>query len=200
MGRINLDQLYRRIQLDKTAATKSMAWFDDKIRYLKNAVSPNSLMSNSQRKRDDILPGQMYLYFYHPIGIDTLPYYDTFPLVIPFAEDAETFTGLNFHYLPPKMRVLLLKNLLDFSTDKKLNEDTRLRFQWDYIRGAARYPGVSSAVKKYRKDCVASQFLFIPATQWFNAVMLPVEKFAKGTGMTRVGKDLIWRDTVTYSR
>ena len=198
MPRINLDQLARRMLLDKSAATKSAAWFDEKIRYLKNSISPNSIMANAPRKRDHILPGQMYLYFYHPAGIDTLPYYDTFPLVIPFSQDAETFTGLNFHYLPPKVRVVLLKNLMDFATDTKLKEDTRLRFQWSYIKGVARYPGVSEAVKKYRKDCVASQFLFVPANQWFNAVMLPVEKFATGNAMTRMPKEIVWRDTVKY--
>lgn len=199
MARINLDQLANRMLLDKSAATKSSAWFDEKIQYLKNSISPNSIMSNAQRKRDHILPGQMYLYFYHPAGIDTLPYYDTFPLVIPFAQDGETFTGLNFHYLPPKARAVLLKNLLDFSTDTKIKENTRLKFQWSYIKGVSRYPGISDAVKKYRKDCVASQFLFIPATQWFNAIMLPVEKFATGSGMTRMPKEVVWQNSIRYN-
>jgi hypothetical protein len=199
MGRINLDVLYRRIQLDKSAASKSLAWFDEKIRYMKNSVSPNSLMANPQRTRGVIVPGYMYLFYYKPVGINELPYYDTFPLVIPFSEDAETFTGINFHYLPPKVRAVLLKNLLDFATDNKLKETSRLKFQWAFIRGASRYPGVEHAVKKYRKDHVTSSFLFIPANQWFNAIMLPVEKFSTGSGMSAYSKQNVWRNTIGYS-
>lgn len=198
MARVNLDQLSQRRLYDKDAAKKSQQWFADQIKYLNNAVSPNSLMSNTARRRDYFVPGQMYLYFYHPKNVDTLPYYDTFPLVIPFSQDAETFTGINFHYLPPKMRVILLKNLLDFATDTKINEKTRLRMQWDYIGGVSRYRGVNSAVKKYRKDHVQSQFLFIPATQWFNAVMLPVERFNMGPSMSYIDKNTVWRDATQY--
>lgn len=198
MARINLDQLSNRRQFDKTAARKSLQWFESQVKYLGDAVSPNSLMSNGKRRQDYIIPGQMYLYFYHPVGIDTLPYYDTFPLVLPFSEDATTFTGLNFHYLPVKLRVMLLNKLMDFATDKKVDEKTRLRFQWQFVKGISRYQGVESAVKKYRKDHVASQFLFVPATQWFNAVMLPVERFNVGASMSYFDKKIVWRDSLGY--
>lgn len=198
MARINLDQLSNRRTYTKADARKSQQWFADQIKYLGDVVSPNALMSNTKRTQDYIIPGQMYLYFYHPKHIETLPYYDTFPLVIPFAEDAETFTGLNFHYLPPKVRMQLLSALLDFSTDTKLNEKSRLRFQWQYISGVSRYKGVSTAVKKYRKDHVQSQFLMIPATQWFNAVMLPVERFNTGPSMSFISKNVVWQDSAKY--
>lgn len=145
------------------------------------------------------MPGQMFLYFYHPKGIAELPYYDTFPLVIPFSQDAETFTGINFHYLPTKARVALLRNLQDFATDKKLNEKSRLMMQWSFVKGISKFQGINQAVKKYRKDHVASQFLMIPADQWFHAIMLPVERFNTGTNMSYVSKDVVWRDTMRYN-
>lgn len=198
MSRLNLDQLSAKYLLDKTAARKSISWFNEQVAYLQNQVSPNSLMNNPARRRDFMIMGQMVLYFYHPKGVDTLPYYDTLPLVMPFSEDAETFTGINFHYLPPKVRVVLLKNLMDFATASNIKEDTRLKLQWKYIGGISRYRGVNLAVKKYRKDHVQSQFLFIPATQWFNAVMLPVERFNTGPTMKYIQKDIVWRDSMKY--
>ena len=198
MSRLNLDQLSAKYLLDKDASRKSVAWFNEQIKYLQNQVSPNSLMSNAARRRDYMIMGQMVLYYYHPKNIDTLPYYDTLPLVMPFSEDAETFTGINFHYLPPKVRVVLLKNLLDFATSKHLKDDTRLKLQWNYIGGISRYRGVNLAVKKYRKDHVQSQFLFIPASQWFNAVMLPVERFNSGPNMSYIQKDIVWQDSMKY--
>lgn len=198
MARINLDQLSKRRKYTKDDAKRSQAWFAEQVRYLGNAVSPNSIMSASNRKKDYFIPGQMYLYYYHPVGVDTLPYYDILPLVIPFAEDEHTFTGINFHYLPPKVRYVLLSKLLDFATSDKLDEKTRLRMQWNFIGGISRYRGVSAAVKKYRKDHVQSQFLMVPADQWFNAVLLPVERFRTGSGMSYLDKNIVWKDALRY--
>lgn len=193
MARINLDQLAKRVLYDKTAARKSQQWFADQVKYLGNSVSPNAVMSNSARRRSFLIPGQMVLFFYTAKNRDTLPFYDTFPLIFPFSQDDETFTGINFHYLPVKFRVVLLKNLLDFSTDKKLDEKTRLKLQWKFVAGVSRFNGVEAAVKKYRFDHVQSQFLFVPAPQWFNAVMLPFERFVMGSNATRVDKSYVWR-------
>lgn len=141
------------------------------------------------------MPGYMHMFFYNPKHADTLPYYDTFPIIFPFSKDVETFTGINFHYLPVKMRVVLLRNLLEFATDKKLKEDTKMKLQWHYVANLARFSGVSSAVKKYRFDHVQSHFLFVPAQQWFNAVMIPFERFKAGEGGTFVRKESVWADT-----
>lgn len=198
MARINLDKLSEKRQYTKEDAKRSQSWFNDQVKYLQNQVSTNSLMNNYKRRKDFFIPGQMYMYFYHPIGVKTLPYYDIFPLVIPFAEDDTTFTAINFHYLPPKVRYVLLKNLLDFANNDKLDEKTRLKLQWGYIGGVSRYAGINAAVKKYRKDHVQSQFLFVPADQWFNAILLPVEKFNTGENMTYIDKSLVWKDSTRY--
>lgn len=196
MARINLDKVSETFLLDKDGAKKSLSWFDEQVKILGNRVSPASLMANASRRRDFLIPGQMVMYFYHPKNAATLPYYDSLPLIIPFSKNDETFTGINFHYLPPKVRFVLLKNLLDFATNKKLDEQTRLKFTWDYIGGISRYRGVSAAVKKYRFDHVQSQFLFIPPIQMFNAVLLPVEKFNMGLNQTYVNKKLVWQDSM----
>ena len=193
MARINLDQLAKRVVYDKSAARKSQAWFAEQVKYLGHTVSPNSVMSNSARSRNFLIPGKMTMFFYVAKTRDELPYYDTFPLIFPFSQDAETFTGINFHYLPVKLRVVLLKNLLDFATDKKLNEQTKLRLQWQFVSGLSRYQGVENAVKKYRFDHVQSQFLLVPAPQWFNAVMIPFERFVVGEQARRVDKNYVWR-------
>lgn len=197
MARIDLDKLAGRVLYDKSAARRSQKWFDEQIKYLGHTVSPNSVMSNSKRHQNFLIPGQMVMFFYTAMNRKTLPYYDTFPLVIPFSDDGSTFTGINFHYLPPKYRATLLKNLLDFSTDKKLDEKTKLRLQWEFIAKSSRYRGVEFAVKKYRYDHVQSSFLFVPAQQWFNAVLLPFERFVMGEAATRMQKSRVWLESGT---
>jgi hypothetical protein len=198
MARQNLDQIFKSIQIDKTSTRKSLAWFDDQVKILANRVSPGSLMNNSARKTSVLVPGKMYLYWYDAKYKKELPYYDMFPLCIPFSRDAETFTGLNFHYLPYKVRAVLLKNLLDFATAKNLTEKSRLQFAWDFVAGVSRYRGVSAAVHKYRYDHLQSQFLEVPATQWFTALCLPVEKFVTGESNYRFDKKRVWYDSMQY--
>lgn len=196
MPRLNLDEITRTIKYDKDAARKSLMWFDEQAKILGNRVSPQSLMANASRRTSVLTPGKMYAMFYDPKHKETLPYYDVFPLIIPFSRDSETFTAINFHYLPLKMRFVLLKNLLDFATDKTLTEKTRLRVSWEFIGGISKYRGVNSAVKKYRYDHVASQFLEIPADQWFTAIILPTERFNQGKNAVFVNKTRVWQDSI----
>ena len=57
------------------------------------------------------------MFFYDPKYKKTLPYYDTFPLVLPLERIPGGFAGINFHYLRPvKARFTLLERLQRFST------------------------------------------------------------------------------------
>lgn len=199
MPRYNLDELDKKFNnLKPSDYRKSREWFSEQAKKLGTRVSQNSIMASTSRQRANFQIGKMYLYQYYPIGVKELPYYDSFPLVIPFGHDENTFTGINFHYLPYKARYVLLRNLLDFASSKrKLDDKTRLAMTWSYLKGVARYQGVEFAVKRYRLDRVQSAFLEIPGNQWFQALLLPVERFNKGEGMIRMDKNLIWRESGT---
>ena len=62
----------------------------------------------------------MNLFVYDPKYKKTLPFYDTFPLVLPL----ETIKGglcLNFHYLPYPLRFRLLGRMQKFATNAKFD-------------------------------------------------------------------------------
>jgi len=200
MPRYNLDKIFDHpdFKFDKNIAKKSIAWFDEQVKRLGDRSSVNSIMKNDKRKAEIFVPGRMYLFFYDALHKDTLPYYDTLPLCIPFAKDAETFTGLNLHYLPYKMRAVLLKNLLDFATAKNLSEKSKLQLSWEYIGGISRYRGVNAAVHKYRRDHVVTKYIEIPATQWFLALCLPIERFVSGESAMQFNKRVVWYDSLKY--
>lgn len=201
MARQNLDQVFNApwspIQVKKEDLNKSLAWFAEQTRRLGDRVSVNSLLQNSQRKTAQLIPGKLYLYLYDAKHAATLPYFDQFPLCIPFARDSETFTGLNLHYINYKMRFILLKNLTDFATDKKLSDKTKLIMSWDLIKGASKYGPCKAAVHKYRFDHVQTQYLEIPPTQWFTALLMPVERFVSGQAHYKFAKENVWRDSIS---
>ena len=57
---------------------------------------------------------------------EELPYYDKFPLVFPWRRLEDGFIGLNMHYLPHFHRVQLLTRLMQFATNKNMDENTRI--------------------------------------------------------------------------
>jgi len=126
----------------------------------------------------------LYLFRYDPKHKDTLPYYDTMPLVLPFAWAPGGFLGINLHYLPYGMRFKLMSALLELVTDVT-DSKSRARVSWQILNNASRYPGVSACVKHYLGTQIRSKFLNIPNDQWVAASMMPLEQF-KGSSKEHV--------------
>jgi len=113
-----------------------------------------------------------------------LPYYDTMPLVLPFAWAPGGFLGINLHYLPYGMRFKLMSALLELVTDVT-DPKSRARVSWQILNNASRYPGVGACVKHYLGTQIRSKFLNIPNDQWVAASMMPLEQF-KGSSKEHV--------------
>lgn len=128
------------------------------------------------------IPGDLYLYLYDPKTKDSLPYYDTAPLVIPFRGAKGGWYGINLHYLPPLMRMQLLGRLMDFSTTgNAITDNTRLRLKWSMLNKMAESPMIEFATKRYLYSHVKSRFLMINPTDWKKVIVLPIESFEKAT-------------------
>ena len=181
-----LESIFNDSAYDITAARKSQGWFTQQVKGL-SSVTPSKLLAQANMV-STLMPGDMYLFYYDPKHKDTLPYYDRFPLIFPFRKVKGGFYGLNFHYLPPLLRVRLLDRLLMFSNTKGITEQTRLRFKYQMIAGSAKFSWAQPCVKMYLNNHVRSRFAKIDPEHWVTAMMLPVERFT-------VNKELVWRDS-----
>ena len=97
------------------------------------------------------------MFFYDPKYKKTLPYYDTFPLVLPLERIRGGFAGINFHYLRPKLRFTLLQRLQRFSARGR-EVDSRNSFDVSYNR-VKNISLVKNTIKKYLFNHVRSNFL-----------------------------------------
>jgi hypothetical protein len=190
-----IKDIFERNKYDlKTAAVRSRSWFQQQARLLaeQNITTRKVLNSNSKQVRTSIVPGSMYMFVYDAKGKDTLPYWDKFPLVLPYKKVAGGFMGLNLHYLPYQPRVMLLQRLMEFATDKNMNENTRIRYSWSLIGGVSKFKWAEPCIKHYLTDHVKSTFRKIDAQDWATAVLLPVEQFVGAT------KTKVWADSMGY--
>jgi hypothetical protein len=154
-------------------------WLRSKVKSL--SPTPQSLMRDRERLRDNSFIGRMYFYFYDPKHKNTLPYYDRFPLVIPIERYSDGFLGLNLHYIHPKQRIILLDKLSNVATNNRFDDKTKLRISYEYLAAASKAFEATPCIKRYLFSHIDSRFLEISAEEWDIAVMLPVESFVGAT-------------------
>lgn len=157
--------------------------------YQKLQMSPQKLMgANQSFQTTKITPGTMIAFFYDPKTKDKLPYYDTFPMNLPFSVTATHFTCLNLHYLHPSQRKQLLDKLVTIKENKHMQEKATIRISWELISNVAKFPEVQHCVKSYLFGHVKSNFIVIPKEDWHHAIFLPLERFKKATNAQVWGK------------
>ena len=194
MAKTPTQTFFDKAATDPNIAKKSRGWFNKEVVRLRQMrPMPRKIMQQDGRSTR-LLPGRLYMFQYEAKGADTLPYFDRFPLCFPFEIQSDFFLGLNMHYLPYLLRIRLLDIMMTYASNKKMDSTTRLKFQWNTIRGSARLALAKPAVKKYLKTQVKSQFLQVNPDNWNTAMMLPVERF---TGATR---DRVWRESLEIAQ
>ena len=165
------------------AVKKSRSWFDQQVLLMsRQAITPPKVLKgNPEQLKTVIIPGKLYMFLYDPKLKNELPYYDRFPLVFPFRKVQGGFLGLNMHYLPYQLRIRLLDNLMQYASNSKLNEATRIKYSWALIDGVSRFSGAIPCVKHYLDNHVRSAFREVPSYDWATAMLLPVERFVGAT-------------------
>ena len=183
-----MPDIFKTVSMNSQDAKKSYQWYRDQVRTLGAGMSGSTLLK-SQALTSTLVPGNMYLFMYDPKHKETLPYYDTTPLVLPFSLVPGGFLGINLHYLPYLVRFKLLGELSKLATDKTITEKTKIDLSWRVLNSSVRYLPGTACVKHYLKDHIRTRFLKINFSDWITASMLPVETF-KGAR-----KDQVWKDT-----
>lgn len=180
-----MSNLFQKLELEafKKGITprtaESRAWFRRKAAQL-GRINRNKLMQEDEINLQNTFGrGGMFMYFYDPKHKETLPYYDRFPLTIVTERAPGGFMGLNLHYLPPVLRAKFLDSLLDITSNKKYNEQTKFNLSMRTLKAASKFKYFKPCLKHYLSQHVRSRFAKVQATEWEIAVFLPVQDFAK---------------------
>ena len=161
----------------------STEWFRNKI---KEFGTPKSMDLIRDGKRTSVPTfGLLNMFVYDPKGKEKLPYYDTFPLVLPIEKYNNGFLGINLHYLSMPMRIRLLDRLVDYSNNNKFDESTKL--QVDYSR-LKKIDLIKPCLKRYLAGHVKSKFRKVEADEFMIATLLPVQRFKKQSDNHVFGK------------
>lgn len=167
---------------------EAQKWLMKQAKNLK--ISRSELFRDKNRVTVKLEMGKMYLFRYDPKGKKDLPYYDTYPLVIPIEPYGNAFLGLNLHYLPPSLRSVLLGKLMDTMTNTRYDATTKFKLSYDILASTKRYSEFTPCIKRYLLGHVVSKFVRIEAEEWHAAIALPYQSF-KGASSSSVWKESV---------
>ena len=170
------DNFIQSVQDATKDAPKSINWYRDKIREFGKPSALDLIRDGRRTTRPSAFNLNMFVY--DPKYKKTLPYYDTFPLVLPLERYSDGFLGLNFHYLPIPLRVRLLDKINTIPEDNQYSERDQLRIS--YAR-ASTIPMAKAVIKRYLYSHLKSQIRVVSPDEWVIAVLLPVQRFKKAS-------------------
>ena len=153
----------------------SINWYKKKVADLSNKISAARLMRGGKLKSAPKF-NKLHFFRYDPKLKAVLPYYDTFPLVMPIQTAPGGFLGINFHYLPIPLRMRLLETL-----DKR-------GFRGDY-RKLKNIREVKPTIKHYLRKQFVSGFLELEEDDYAPSIFMPVAQFRKQSASQ------VWRDS-----
>lgn len=159
---------------------ESREWFRRRVANLRPNRSELMKEAPIQLKNRSVV-GNMYMFFYDPKTKDTLPYYDSFPLVIVVGPAEGGFYGLNLHYLPPTLRAKFLDSLLDVTNNRLYDESTKFQISYNMLQRAAKMKYFKPCFKHYLNSHVRSRFAMVEAPEWEIATFLPTADFQKAS-------------------
>ena len=158
----------------------SREWFLDKVGQIGRNVNRDTMLRKPPLKPvSRVLPGQMFMFYYDPKHSRTLPYYDSFPLVLLLDTVRGGMSGLNLHYLPMTLRQKLFYGLLNSVSSENLDEDTYVRMTYNFLKGARSLKEYRPCYKRYLTEHIRGDIVKVPAQEWETAVHLPTALFRK---------------------
>ena len=169
---------------DAKGRPKSTQWYKDKIAEFGTPGAQDLIRDGKRNNRP--FYGKLNMFFYNPKFKKKLPYYDTFPLVLPLETYGDGFLGLNLHYLPIPLRIKLLDRLVDYSNNSQFDESTRLIVDYSRLK---KIKLIQPTIHKYLASQVQSEFRRIDADEFTVATLLPVQRFKKATAKE------VWSDS-----
>lgn len=172
------------------ARTKdSQKWFTNRIKGITRINEASFLRDPNLVRKTRFFPGYMYHFTYDPKTKETLPFYDTFPLILAVAPAPGGFYGVNLHYINPLTRALFLDKLMDIANKTEFDEKTRFRLNYNLLSSSRRFKEFAPCFKHYLTTNITSRLMMVPSQEWETAIFLPTEKFQGASKRT------VWKDS-----
>lgn len=168
----------QKTALDKDFLSReSVTWLKSKMEGLKSPTRLAREITTERGRNGAFQLGGLYHFYYNPVTKNKLPYYDSFPLVIPLNRSPDGFLGLNLHYLPIDYRAPFLDKLMPLMVMNSNNEPERVRVTYEILKTVQALRDFRPCIKKYLDSQIRSRIIPIQPNEWEVALFLPTAIF-----------------------
>ena len=145
-------------------------------------------------KRSNFLLGRMYFYKYIP-EIPTFTF-DMYPLTFVLNKTENWFEGINFHFMSPKERAILLEHMFGYLNKQDYERNTRILFNSfnKVLAGNRKFKYGKYSFRKYRFENIHSKIIEVHPLDWEIAMSVPTEKFYS-MQKRRLPNRIVWKNT-----
>lgn len=174
-----------KLGLTDQYSAKAVSWFRSKAETTR--VTPSSIIRTAPKKvtRVEDLIGSMILFGYTPKTKETLPYYDSFPVIFIVDIYPDGFAGLNLHYLPIRQRAQLLDALMRIAEG---SDENKLELNYELLKTVKSLKHYKPCYKRYLNNFTVTNYVPIERNLWNIAMFLPLARFQKAN-MARIHKE-----------
>jgi hypothetical protein len=184
-------EMLRAAERNKIVPNKTRAardWFRVRAQDMGN-INRNNFFRDKEHQVNVPRTGNMYMFVYDAKHKDTLPFWDAFPLIFMVGPAENGFYGINLHYLQPLLRARLMDALYNIANNKRYDENTRLKINYQTLKAAGNISYFKPCFKHYLFSQVGTRFQYVEPKEWDIAAFLPTANFKKAT------QQQVWRET-----
>ena len=167
------------------------------------------MLRTGGRRAGKIKLGRMYFFNYAAEGtasgrgvdIKRGNVYDAYPLIFLLALTPDSLEGINFHYMVPKQRIILLGRMFEYLNSEDFDDRTKL-FSTKFRRTMKNnklFKYARACYREYKPGRIDSKIIQVHPMDWELAITVPTERFVTPAG-GRVASKKIWTQTNKLAR
>lgn len=145
----------------------------ESIKFVKNMLKTKSRKLTLK----DFEPGSLLMYRYN--AKDKSQSFDATPLVLVLKRSRGYLLGVNFHWAPIPLRVILVKKILQMNT-KNIKAGKKLEFDYKTLKPFLKKIGFAPVIRLYIKNRISETGVIIPPEHLMNAARTKSETFTNG--------------------
>lgn len=137
----------------------------------------------------DFEPGSLLMYRYN--ARDRENTFDATPLVLVLRRSRGYVLGLNLHWAPVPLRVILVKKILQMNT-RNIKAGKKLEFSYKDLKGFIKKIGFAPVIRLYIKNRISETGVVIPPEHLMDAARTKTETFTNG----RISAETMYRKAI----
>ena len=145
----------------------------DSIAFVKDMIKTKS----KKLTLKDFESGSLLMYRYN--ARDRENTFDATPLVMVLKTSRRYVLGINFHWAPTPLRIVLVKKILQMNT-KNIKAGKKLEFDYKTLKPFLKKIGFAPVIRLYLKNRISETGVVIPPEHLMNAARTKSETFTSG--------------------